>query len=107
MPEEPIVTILRHYLSVLPKHGIHPAGLVLYGSFACGEAGEWSDIDVVVLAPEFDESYDMQTVEKLWLATGDADNRIEAIAFGVREWETDDSRPILEIAQREGIEIAA
>lgn len=36
-----------------------------------------------------------------------ADNRIEPIPCGEREWETDQSRPILEIARREGIVITA
>ncbi len=64
-------------------------------------------IDVVVIAPEFDENRNMETVEKLWLATADADNRIEPIACGMREWESDSPRPILAIARREGIEITA
>jgi hypothetical protein len=42
-------------------------------------------------------------VEKLWLATATADNRIEPIPCGEQEWEMDGSRPILEIARREGI----
>jgi hypothetical protein len=107
MPEESIVAILRKYLAELPGYGIHPVRLILYGSFAKGNPHEWSDIDVVVVAPEFDESRDMIWVEKLWCATAKADNRIEPVACGVREWESDDSRPILEIARRDGIEIAA
>jgi hypothetical protein len=35
------------------------------------------------------------------------DSRIEPIACGEREWESNASRPILEIARREGIVIAA
>jgi len=42
-------------------------------------------------------------VEKLWLATASADNRIEPIPCGEQEWETDGARPILEIARREGV----
>jgi len=49
----------------------------------------------------------MDLVETLWRATLAADVRIEPIACGEREWETDDSRPILEIARQEGIVIAA
>jgi hypothetical protein len=35
------------------------------------------------------------------------DVRIEPIPCGEQEWETDGGRPILEIARREGTEIAA
>ena len=107
MVEESIVKTLRQYVAALPKFGVHPQRVVLYGSFATGKAHEWSDIDVVVIAPEFDENRNMETVEKLWLATADADNRIEPIACGMREWESDSPRPILAIARREGIEITA
>ncbi len=45
--------------------------------------------------------------KKIWQATSLADNRIEPIACGEKEWETDQGRPILEIARRKGIIIAA
>ncbi len=107
MVDSGVVEALRRYLAALPQYGIHAKSVILYGSFACGVPHEWSDIDVVVIAPEFDGTYDMSAVEKLWRATGAADDRIEPIACGEVEWETDDGRPILEIARREGIEIAA
>ena len=107
MAEQGIVEAVRNYLKVLPHYGVHAQRAILFGSYAVGGAQEWSDIDVVVLAPEFDAPYTVETVKRLWRATVKADNRIEPIACGVREWETDDSRPILEIARREGIEIAA
>lgn len=45
-------------------------------------------------------------VKKLWLITGHADNRIAPIPCGEREWETEEGRPILDIARREGLVIA-
>ena len=107
MDERPVADIIRVYLAALPDYGIHARRAILYGSFARGEPHEWSDIDVVVIAPEFDQPYTIEHVKRLWRATGAADDRIEPIACGENEWETDDGRPILEIARREGIEIAA
>lgn len=101
------VEIVERYLSVLPRHGVHPSRAILYGSFARGEDHKWSDIDVVVVAPEFDEVHDRRLIEQLWVATLDADIRIEPIACGERQWLEDDGTPIFEIARREGIEIAA
>ncbi|MFP4500123.1 MAG: nucleotidyltransferase domain-containing protein [Candidatus Hydrogenedentota bacterium] len=106
MAESSVIGKLRQYLEVLPKYGIHASRVVLYGSFARDATRAWSDIDVVVIAPEFDKPYDIALVEQLWIATRDADERIEPIPCGEREWETDDGRPILEIARREGIEVA-
>lgn len=107
MVDQRIVETLRKYMEALPKAGFHAERVVLFGSFAVGQPHEWSDIDVVVIAPEFDVKRDMAAVERLWIVAGDVDARIEPVACGVREWETDDARPILEIARCEGIEIAA
>ncbi len=107
MAEKAVVDIVRAYLQALPDFGIHPTRAILYGSFAQGTPNEWSDIDLVVVSPEFDEPYSIVLVKRLWRATGAADDRIEPIPCGEREWETDDGRPILEIARQEGIEVAA
>jgi predicted nucleotidyltransferase len=98
---------MRRYITSLNACGIHASRLVLFGSFARGDADEWSDIDLVVIAPELEGPRGLALVEKLWQATISADNRIEPIPCGEKEWETDGSRPILEIARREGIIIAA
>ena len=103
MVESTIMSAIRRYVLALSTFGIHTNRLVLFGSFARGDADEWSDIDLVVIAPEFDGPRELTLVEKLWLATASADNRIEPIPCGEQEWETDGSRPILEIARREGV----
>jgi len=99
------MTAIRRYVEALGTFGIHARRLVLFGSFARGDADEYSDIDLVVIAPEFDGPREVTLVEKLWQATASADNRIEPIPCGEREWETDGARPILEIARREGVVI--
>jgi len=105
--EREVVATVRRYLAALPELGIHPTRAVLFGSFARGESNEWSDIDLVVIAPEFDNPRTIEMVKRLWRATGRADDRIEPIPCGEREWETDGGRPILEIARQEGVVIAA
>jgi predicted nucleotidyltransferase len=104
MVEDAIITTIKNYLVSLPAFGIHACRAVLFGSYARGKADEYSDIDLVVIAPEFDGSREISLVKALRQATI-ADNRIEPIPCGEREWETDGSRPILEIARREGIVI--
>ncbi len=107
MVESAIVATLKSYLAVLPGLGIHPSRAVLFGSFVRNKADEYSDIDLVVIAPEFDGAREITLVEKLWQARRLVDNRIEPIPCGEKEWETEQGRPILEIARREGIVIAA
>ena len=105
--DKAIITTVQHYLAALPNIGIHAQRAVLFGSFARGEADELSDIDLIVIAPEFDGLNEIKLVEDLWQATAFADNHIEPIPCGEREWETDQGRPILEIARREGVVIPA
>jgi hypothetical protein len=60
-----------------------------------------------VIAPELDHPADRRLVDKLWELWAVTDSRIEPIACGEREWETDDSRPIPDVARREGVVIDA
>ncbi|HPO13860.1 MAG TPA: nucleotidyltransferase domain-containing protein [Candidatus Hydrogenedentes bacterium] len=106
MIDESIVNCIKEYLRKLPAHGIHARRAILFGSYARGEANQWSDIDLIVLAPEFDRKYKLSTLQTLWRARGKDTIRIEPIPCGEQQWETDETLPILEIARREGIEIS-
>ena len=107
MDRGPVEVAVKRYLEAVREAGINATRAVLFGSHARGDADEWSDIDIIVIAPEFDESRDDDLVDRLWVLSAHTDSRIEPIACGEREWETDDGRPILEYARREGIVIAA
>jgi len=106
MVEETVTGVVKRYLEAMVAEGIHPGGAVLFGSSARGQTDQYSDIDLIVIAPEFDGPREISLVKGLWRATA-CDNRIEPIPCGEREWETDGSRPIVEIGRREGIIIAA
>jgi predicted nucleotidyltransferase len=102
-----IIDAIKRYLAALPTVGIHASKAVLFGSFAKGRGDPDSDIDLVVIAPEFDARRDIDMVKDLWHATLSADIRIEPIPCGEKEWESGNGRPILEIARREGVVIEA
>ena len=52
MAKDEIVEIVKRYLASLPALGIHACRAVLFGSYIRGKADEYSDIDLVVIAPE-------------------------------------------------------
>jgi predicted nucleotidyltransferase len=56
--------------------------VVLFGSYARGEARPESDVDLVVIAPEFDEPYDKHRVDLLWALRAQTDICIEPVAVG-------------------------
>ena len=106
MVEDAVIEAVKHYLAALPALGIHADRAVIFGSYVKGHADEYSDIDLIVIAPEFDNSREISLLKALWRATV-SDIRIEPIPCGEQEWETDQCRPILEMARREGVIIAA
>lgn len=107
MVDQDVVAAVRRYLAALPSVGIHATRAVLFGSRARGPVeSEESDIDLIVIAPEFDGPRTLALVRSLWRMTIAGDNRIEPIPCGEREWETDATRPILEVARREGVLIS-
>jgi len=97
-----VLESVRDYLQALQSQGVPVSFAVLYGSYARGEANEWSDIDLVVVSPTYDESLDYADSRLLWRIAGRTDSRIEPIPCGERQWLEDDSDIIIEMARREG-----
>lgn len=100
-----IIEKARGYLQGLRTSGFEVSFGILFGSHALESAGEWSDIDLVVVSPRFDGQKLRADIDRLWVATLDADERIEPIPCGLQEWLSDDSRAIVEIARRHGRKI--
>jgi len=106
MVERTILKTIQNYLEIVRQADIRASRAILFGSHARGEAHPDSDIDILVIAPEFDEPYDKKQVDLLWRLRARSDSRIEPIAVGERQWLEDDTSAIIEIARREGEEIA-
>jgi predicted nucleotidyltransferase len=66
MVGQPVDVAVRHYLQALTQVGIHARRAVLFGSHAKGVADQWSDIDLIVIAPELEPPADRRLVDKLW-----------------------------------------
>ena len=108
MVDESIKQAVKLYLNAVRQTGIHASCAVIYGSRALGTATIDSDIDLIVIAPEFDLAPSRALVERLWELRAHTDHRIEPIPCGQAEWAAPTTaRAIIEIAHREGIEIAA
>ena len=102
MVAQDIIDTVQSYLRSLADSGLAPHFAVLFGSNARGEAQPLSDIDLVVVAPVFDNATGRGPIDLLWRTAARVDSRIEPIPCGVGEWRDDDARAILEIARREG-----
>lgn len=102
MVNESVVNGVRKYLRALQEQGIAIKCGVIFGSQTTGKADEWSDIDLLVISPRFDDQHNRNDINLLWRLAARTDNRIEPIPCGERQWLEDDASAIIEIARREG-----
>ncbi|NQU06287.1 MAG: nucleotidyltransferase domain-containing protein [Calditrichaeota bacterium] len=102
MASQSIINSIRKYLKAVGERGIKPSFGVLFGSYVTGNAHEWSDIDLMVVAKRYDQDYKHKDVSLLWRVAALVDSRIEPIPCGEKQWEEDDGIPIIEIVRREG-----
>lgn len=103
MVKQSVIESVRKYLKQVSEAGIRVDSGVIFGSHARGEPGTESDIDLLVISPDFDENYEHKLVDMLWRIRRFVDNHIEPHAVGSRQFETNDSSPLIGIARREGI----
>jgi len=106
MADASVVRAVQGYLAAVRRSGIQAEQGILFGSYARGDARPDSDVDVLIIAPEFDEPYDRQRIDRLWELRVSTDSRIEPVAVGERQWREDRSSPLIEIARREGVAVA-
>jgi len=77
------------------------------GTCAPGENRTDSDVDILVIAPEFDEPAGRARADALWALRAKTDSRIGPFAVGEQQWREDAVSAIIEMARREGLEISA
>ena len=102
MVDESIVGAVQAYMRALQAQGLDVKFGVLFGSWVKGRANQWSDIDLLIISPQFDNGRDDHWVNLLWRTAARVDSRIEPIACGERQWNEHDASAIIEIARREG-----
>jgi len=102
MVNESVITGVRRFLRALQDQGIAVKFGVIFGSQLTGKADVWSDIDLLVVSPSFDEKRSRDDINLLWRLAARTDNRIEPIPCGERQWIEDNASAIIEVARREG-----
>lgn len=102
MLEQSVLTAVRNFLTAVVSQGIVVESAVVFGSQVKGQADALSDIDLLVISPQFDDMKDRSFINLLWRLAARTDSRIEPVPCGSRQWREDDSLAIIEIARREG-----
>ncbi len=101
MVKEQLSQIIKEYISELEKK-ITVTKVILYGSFAYGEPHAGSDIDLVIISPDFSKMKPLERLEFLSLATRKNRVPIEAIGYTSEEFARAENYIFLDYIARNG-----
>ncbi len=76
-----ITRIIERYKKELEKYKIQSERIILYGSYARGDARDDSDIDLIVISKDFIRMNLRERLEILGLAAGNILEPIEALGY--------------------------
>jgi len=93
-----IKAIIDHYVAEVIRLGVMPESVLLYGSYARGNAREESDIDVIVVSEDFRNMNLRERLELLGLAACRVFEPIEALGYTPDELEANRRGTFLEEA---------
>ena len=82
-----IERIINQYKQILTTLGINAQRIILFGSYASGNASEYSDIDLLVISKDFEKRNLRERLEILGLAAGKVFEPIEALGYTPEEIE--------------------
>ena len=77
--------IVEKYRAQLVGLGIHPVQIYLYGSHAKGTASEGSDVDLIVVSPDFSSLNFRERLEILGVAAARLLKTIQAVGYTPEE----------------------
>ncbi len=96
---------IERYIGNLKKHNLYIKKVILFGSFAKGEGRKWSDIDLCIVSPDFEDPW--QASEFLWRYRDIKDVRyvVEPIGFPEQEFMRDKDDFLIQNIKRSGVEV--
>jgi len=106
MVDPAVIAKVKEYIQTLSHSGLSVAFGVIFGSQVTGRANDLSDIDLIVVSPQFDGKISRDAINKLWRVAARTDSRIEPIPCGQQQWQHDNRDAVIEIARNEGMTIA-
>ena len=91
---------ITRYLNVLKQDNLPIKKVLLFGSYAKGNAHEWSDIDLCVVSPKFKTSWDV--LQFLWFKR-QRGLRVEPVGYTTKDFQEGSS--LINEIKKYGIEI--
>jgi predicted nucleotidyltransferase len=103
MDKKAVLEIIQDFKNTLETTGVRVERIILFGSYADGIPHEWSDIDLVVISPDFINVGLWERIKMISKAISIVFQPIQAIPMTPEEWERGDS--MIAMIAREGEEI--
>jgi predicted nucleotidyltransferase len=100
-----VTALIQRYVAVLEAKGIPVERAILFGSYAAGHADEWSDIDIAVISPKFDELSLLERYEQLGLANRDLQAPLDIVGFSSTQVARCEPESFLAEILRTGIDV--
>jgi len=91
MDKKHILTIIAEFRKILESTGVKVEKIILFGSYANGTQHEWSDIDLVVVSPDFANVGLWDRIKMVGKAIAVLFQPIQAVPMTPEEWEKGDS----------------
>ncbi len=104
MAKAEVIELLKKYILLLNSNGIAVYKAFLFGSYSTNTANDASDIDVMIVSENYDESDD-EVVGKIWRLTRMVSTKIEPFMIGKNRYDSDDNSPLIEQIKTKGIEL--
>lgn len=94
--------IISQYLSSLKEHGFHIEDAILFGSYASGQANQWSDIDLALVSSEFEgvRFFDKNKIRKITISVS---TDLEVLPFNPKDFTP--SNPLVKEILETGIRV--
>lgn len=106
MDKREAIKIVKKFAGALKKHGISADYLILYGSYAKGNARPDSDIDVAVVSKSFGKDR-VEEGMTLFRISGAVDSRLEPVPISVKAYENDTWIPLIYEIREKGVKLKA
>jgi predicted nucleotidyltransferase len=105
-PRPEIAAIITRYCAQLEALGIHVERAILFGSHARDEARDSSDIDVLIVSPDFEPLNTRERLERLGTAAARLWQPVEAIACTPAELARVEAATLLEKIVQTGVQVS-
>jgi len=91
---------VQRFLEKLRASGITISKAYIFGSYASGKAGKWSDIDIAIVSPQVGKDRFEERVKLAKLAIS-VDDRLEPLPFNQDTF--NDNDPFVQKIKKEGL----